>query len=59
MITITCTLVVSAVLCMIFKATRGIGVLCVAVLCLLYPIPILVLVLVGIGINLYSRRRIL
>jgi hypothetical protein len=57
MIAITCALVTSAVLCMLFASTRSIGVLCVTVLCFIYPIPV-TLALIGIGLIYYKGRII-
>lgn len=55
MIALTCALSSAAVLCMFFASTRSIGVLCVTLLCFLYPIPV-TLALIGIGIIYYKRR---
>jgi len=55
MIALTCALVTASILCMLFASTRSIGVLCVTLLCFLYPIPV-TLTLIGIGIIYYKRR---
>ena len=48
MIAISCALAVAAGIGLAFPQTRAIGILCLAVLCLLYPIPVtLALVVVG------------
>jgi hypothetical protein len=58
-ISLTCALVTAAVLSMMFRSTRGIGIICVTVLTFLYPIPVMILVAIGIAAYLtYLRRRI-
>ena len=49
MLAITCALIAAAVLSMLFASTRKIGIISVALLCLLFPIPVLALVLIVIG----------
>jgi len=56
MIALTCALCTAAILSMLFTATRSIGILCVTLLCILYPLPVTILVLIGIG--LYKWRII-
>lgn len=52
---LTCALVTAAVLSMLFRSTRGIGIICVTVLTFLYPIPSMTLAALGLGVYIYWR----
>lgn len=52
---LTCALVTAAVLSMMFRSTRAIGIICVTVLTFLYPIPSMTLAALGLGVYIYWR----
>ena len=54
---ITLALVVVAGLGLLFSTTRQLGLLCVFVLCILYPVLIVALVLVGGSVFVYLKLR--
>lgn len=47
MLTITCVLVVITVLGLFFEATRLLGIVATALLCVLYPLPTFAFLIVG------------
>lgn len=55
MIALTCALITAAVLSMCFPQTRSIGIICVTVLCFLYPIPVISVLILG-GIVYYLKN---
>ena len=57
MLSITLAVVVVAGLGMAFANTRNIGLLGMALLCLLHPVFVIVLILIGVGVCVYQRRR--
>lgn len=54
MIALTCALVTAGILSMFFANTRCIGIICITVLCFLYPIPV-ISSLVAAGIFYYFK----
>jgi hypothetical protein len=55
-ISLTCALIIAAVLSLFFRSTQGIGIICITVLTFLYPIPAMILVALGIIIYFYWKR---
>jgi hypothetical protein len=56
-ISLTCALVTAAVLSMFFRATQGIGIICITILTFLYPIPAMIVVAIGIAVYFIYLRR--
>ena len=55
MVALTCALSTAAVLSMCFPQSRTVGIVCVTVLCFLYPIPVILVLILG-GVIFYVKK---
>ena len=51
------TLLLVALLCLLFESTRGFGLLLFIVLCLINPALLVILMAIGVGIFVYSKSK--
>ena len=57
MIDLTCALITGATLSLLFANTRGIGIICVAILTFQFPIPMVIMVLIGVGLFFNYKKK--